>query len=67
MQATGYVPNGIQTPQSLFGIELACVWLPAIGFLLAAVPVWFYLKYERLELQIQADLLRRRQEIAPAK
>ena len=67
MQATGYVPNGIQTPQSLFGIELACVWLPAIGFLLAAVPVWFYLKYERLEPQIQADLLRRRQEIAPAK
>jgi sugar (glycoside-pentoside-hexuronide) transporter len=66
LQAYGYVAHTSQTPRALFGIELAGVWLPAIFFLLAAVPVWFYQKFERLEPQIQADLLRRRQKIAPA-
>jgi sugar (glycoside-pentoside-hexuronide) transporter len=63
MQAYGYVPNVEQTPQSLRGIVLSCIWLPAIFFTLAAVPVWFYQKYEKLEPQIQSDLAQRRKII----
>jgi sugar (glycoside-pentoside-hexuronide) transporter len=62
MQAYGYVPNTEQTPQSLQGIELSCIWLPALFFALAAVPVWFYQKYELLEPQIHLDLDQRRKE-----
>jgi sugar (glycoside-pentoside-hexuronide) transporter len=64
MQAYGYVPNVEQTPQSLQGIELSCVWLPAIFFSLAALPVWFYQKYEQLEPQIHFDLEQRRKTLA---
>jgi Na+/melibiose symporter-like transporter len=66
MDAYGYIPNVAQTPQSLQGIELSCIWLPAIFFALAALPVWFYKKYELLEPQIHSDLERRRQENAAA-
>jgi len=66
LQAHGYVANTSQTPRALFGIELAGVWLPAIFFLLAAVPVWFYERFERLEPQIQHELHERRQAITPA-
>lgn len=60
LQAHGYVPNVEQTPESIRGINIACVWLPAIFFALAAVPVWFYQKYEVLEPQIHAELEKRR-------
>lgn len=60
MHAYGYVPNAEQTPRSVHGIELSCIWLPAAFFALAAVPVWFYQKYERLEPQIHLDLEERR-------
>jgi sugar (glycoside-pentoside-hexuronide) transporter len=60
IQHCGYVPNVEQTPQSLQGIELSCIWLPAIFFLLAALPVWFYQKYEKLEPQIHSELEQRR-------
>jgi sugar (glycoside-pentoside-hexuronide) transporter len=54
-----------QTVQALFGIELGFIWLPAVCFALAAVPVWFYKKYESLEPQIHAELeLRRTQSTA---
>ncbi len=66
MQAYGYIPNVAQTPQSLQGIELSCIWLPAVFFTLAALPVWFYKKYELLEPQIHSDLERRRKENAIA-
>lgn len=64
MQAYGYVPNVAQTPQSLRGIELSCIWLPAAFFSLSALPVWFYKKYELLEPKIHSDLERRRKEQA---
>jgi Na+/melibiose symporter-like transporter len=64
MQAYGYIPNVEQTPQSLQGIELSCIWLPAIFFSLAALPVWFYQKYEKLEPQIHLDLEQRRKALA---
>lgn len=60
LDRSGYVANAAQTPHAIQGIEIGCVWLPAIFFLLAAVPVWFYQKYESLEPQIHADLEKRR-------
>lgn len=60
MQAHGYVPNANQTPASLLGIEQGCIWLPAIFFLLAAAPVWFYQRYEMLEPRIHRELEERR-------
>ncbi len=55
-----YVPNVQQSARSLMGIELSCVWLPAIAYTLAAVPVLFYHRYERLEPQIHQELEERR-------
>jgi Na+/melibiose symporter-like transporter len=61
----GYVANAEQTPTLLRAIEFNLVWLPAMLFALAAVPVWFYKKYEAMEPQIHAELEVRR--TAPAK
>jgi sugar (glycoside-pentoside-hexuronide) transporter len=58
--ACGYIPKVAQTPRALQGIEIGFVWLPAIFFALAAVPVWFYQKYEMLEPRIHAELEARR-------
>ena len=44
MDANGYVPNVAQTPQSLKGIEIGFIWLPALFFALSMIPVWFYKK-----------------------
>lgn len=65
LQACHYVPKVEQKPQSLHGIEFSTVWLPAIFFALAALPVLFYQKYESLEPQIHAELEARR-AAAPA-
>ncbi len=59
-----YVPNVEQTARSLTGIELSCVWLPAIAYALAVLPVLFYYRYERLEPRIREDLEQRRQVAA---
>jgi len=59
-----YVPNVAQTARSLKGIELSCVWLPAIAYALAVLPVIFYDRYERLEPQIQQELEQRRRVAA---
>jgi sugar (glycoside-pentoside-hexuronide) transporter len=56
-----YVSNVQQTARSITGIELSCVWLPAIAYALAVLPVLFYYRYERLEPQIRNDLEQRRQ------
>lgn len=55
-----YVPNAVQTARSLTGIEIAFVWLPALAYSLAIVPVLFYGPYERLEGQIRRELEERR-------
>ncbi len=60
MNACGYIPNAEQSAMSLRGIEMGIIWLPAVFFALAAVPVWFYQKYEALEPQIHAELEQRR-------
>lgn len=56
MQYFGYIPNHVQSSSSLFGINFSFVWLPAILFLLAAIPMFFYAKYEKNESQVRADL-----------
>jgi Na+/melibiose symporter-like transporter len=58
--ASGYVANAPQSPSALRGIEIGFVWLPALFYLLALLPVFFYRKYERMEPQIHADLEARR-------
>ena len=59
MAAHGYLPNVAQSALSLRGIEIGIIWLPALFFTLAAVPVWFYRKYEAMEPQIHAELAAR--------
>jgi sugar (glycoside-pentoside-hexuronide) transporter len=63
MQAHGYVANTAQTPESLRGIEIGIIWLPAFFFALAIVPVWFYKEFELLEPQIHAELKARRKNL----
>ena len=59
-----YVPNVEQTAHSIAGIELSCIWLPALAYTLAVLPVFFYYRYERLEPQIREDLEERRRVVA---
>jgi sugar (glycoside-pentoside-hexuronide) transporter len=63
MQAHGYVANTAQTPDSLRGIEISIIWLPALFFALAILPVWFYQRFELLEPQIHAELEQRRSKL----
>jgi sugar (glycoside-pentoside-hexuronide) transporter len=49
-----------QTAQALFGIELGFVWLPAVFYALAVIPVFFYHHFERLEPKIREELELRR-------
>jgi len=55
-----YIPNVEQSARSLFGIELSVIWLPALCYAIAVVPVLFYHRYELLEPQIRLDLEQRR-------
>jgi len=58
--ASGYVPNGDQPARALRGITWGFVWIPAIFYTLATIPVLFYRKFEALEPRIQAELGARR-------
>ncbi|WP_242950884.1 MFS transporter [Clostridium felsineum] len=60
MGAFGYVANKTQTASSLFGIEFSFVWLPAILFLAACIPMVIYGKYEKNEINIKNELEARR-------
>jgi sugar (glycoside-pentoside-hexuronide) transporter len=64
IDAAGYVPKVAQNPATLRAIEFSVVWLPAIAFTGALLPVLFYGRYERLEPQIHAELTARRQSSA---
>lgn len=55
-----YVPNVEQSARSLFGINFSFIWLPAIAYAAAILPVLWYLRYERLEPRINAELEQRR-------
>ncbi len=60
MAAYGYIPNTQQTASSLTGIQVGFIWLPAVFFALALVPVLFYFRYEALEPRIHQELDQRR-------
>lgn len=62
LAAHGYVPNTEQSAQSITGIEFGFIWLPMIFYALAAVPVFFYGRFEKLEPEIQKQLQARRQQ-----
>lgn len=56
-----YIPNVQQSARSIVGINLSCIWLPAVAYAIAVVPVLFYYRYERLEPSIQRELQQRRE------
>jgi len=56
MQYFGYIPNQVQSQQSLFGINFSFVWLPAILFIAAALPMFFYARFENNESKVRSDL-----------
>ena len=60
LSATHYQANRPQHEPALAGIVFAFVWLPAIFYALALVPVMFYGRYEILEARIAATLRSRR-------
>jgi sugar (glycoside-pentoside-hexuronide) transporter len=60
LESHAYVPNVEQSPRSLVGIAMSFIWLPAICYALAAIPVIFYHRYERMEPDIKRDLQQRR-------
>jgi sugar (glycoside-pentoside-hexuronide) transporter len=55
-----YVPNREQVVSAIHGIECSFIWLPALAYLLAAVPALFYGRYEALEPKIRQELEERR-------
>lgn len=57
--AAGYIPNQVQSIDSLNGIIFAFIWFPVIMFLLAAIPLLFYKKYEKMETEIRLELIKR--------
>jgi len=56
LSATDYHPNVAQNARAIAGIVFAFVWLPAIFYALALVPVLFYGRYEILEPEIARTL-----------
>lgn len=60
MQYFGYIPNHVQSQQSLLGINISFVWLPAILFIIAAIPMFFYAKYEKNESIVRTALATRK-------
>jgi Na+/melibiose symporter-like transporter len=64
LSACGYVPNVEQNARSIMGINLGFVWLPAVAYALAVLPVLGYYRYERMEPTIRRELEERRQAAA---
>lgn len=56
LDAAGYVANTTQTPQSLAAIKFCFTWLPAIFFIVGAVIMFKYIKYEKNEAKIKLEL-----------
>ncbi|NEG56051.1 MFS transporter [Bifidobacterium platyrrhinorum] len=56
MNAGGYVADHAQSASSLASISFSFVWVPAIAYALAIIPMLFYIKYEKHEPAVIADL-----------
>ncbi len=66
MGAYGYVPNVEQSARALTGIDIGFIWLPAIAYALAVIPVFFYRRFEAMEGHIHTELTERRARLADA-
>lgn len=53
---SGYVPNAVQSPESLTGILMLVTLLPGIGSILTAVPIFFFRLSEREHRSITEKL-----------
>ncbi len=56
MNAAGYVPGAEQSTASLAAIQFSFIWLPAIVFMIAIIPMIIYRKFERNEENIRLEL-----------
>ena len=61
MQHFGYVANQEQSAGSLAAMKFGFSYLPAIFFLVGALVMLFYVKYEKKETDVLEELERRRQ------
>ena len=60
MGAAGFDANLEQQPQSaLDAISFCFIWLPVIVYIIVAVIMLFYRKYEKMEPMIKAELAQR--------
>ena len=66
LSAYGYVPNAIQSPQTLGGIRMMMSLFPALGFAICLVCLLFYRIDLRLEGQLASELAQRRLAYKPA-
>lgn len=60
----GYVPNAVQTTESLQGIRMTSSLFPAIPFTLAVICLFFYKIDKRLNIQVTDELAERRKKYA---
>lgn len=56
MDAFGYVPNAVQSANSLVGIQIIFIWVPIVIFLLGILPMLCYRKFEKNERLVIMDL-----------
>ncbi|MBP2632289.1 MAG: transporter [Firmicutes bacterium] len=56
MDYFGYVPNAVQSANSLLGIQLIFIWIPMVIFLLGIFPMLFYRKFEQNEGQVIMEI-----------
>lgn len=62
MAAAGFVANKTQTASALASIKFCFVWLPIIIYAIVGFIMTFYLRYEKMEPKIKADLAQRHAE-----
>lgn len=64
MNAGGYAAGAKQTAAALGSIQFSFVWVPLIIFLLGAIPMIFYRKFELHEPVVRDDLAKRAADAA---
>ena len=64
LHAGGYIEGKEQLPTAIAALDGGIVVVPVVCFVLALLPVLFYGRFERLEPQIHAALVKRRAEQA---
>ncbi len=66
LSAYGYVPNAVQSDESLQGIKLSVSLLPALGFALCIVCLYFYRISRSTEVEMTDALTERRRALLAA-